>query len=100
MIIPMGRACGSVDMVFTIGRSIFMLCDAVSGAFAAWNLSRCGSFSCPYFPVFGLDTGKYGPEKLLHLGNFHAVMTEFTCGVKLALWQGKENEKLTSVKKF
>ena len=87
-------------MVFIIGRSIFMLCDAVSGAFAAWNLSRCGSFSCPYFPVFGLDTGKYGSEKLLHLGNFHAVMTEFTCGVKLAQWQGKENEKLMSVKKF
>ena len=27
----------------------------------------------PFFPVFGLNTGKYGPEKTLHLGTFHAV---------------------------
>ena len=86
-------------MVFIIGRSVFVLCDAMSGAFAAWKLSRCGSFSCPYFPVFGLDTGKYGPEKVPHLGKFHAVMTQFTCGVKLALWQEKE-KRVMSVKKF
>ena len=31
------------------------------------------SFSGPYFPVFGLNTGKYGPEKTPYLDTFHAV---------------------------
>ena len=26
-----------------------------------------------YFPVFGLKTGKYGPEKTPYLDTFHAV---------------------------
>ena len=26
-----------------------------------------------YFPVFGLNTGKNGPEKTPYLGTFHAV---------------------------
>ena len=26
-------------------------------------MSKYGVFSGPYFPVFGLNTGKYGPEK-------------------------------------
>ena len=30
-------------------------------------------FSGPYFPAFSPNTGKYGPEKPPHLGNFHAV---------------------------
>ena len=29
--------------------------------------SKYGVFSGPYFPVFGLNTGKYGPEKTLYL---------------------------------
>ena len=32
-----------------------------------------GIFSGPYFPVFGLNTGKYGPEKTPYLDSFHAV---------------------------
>ena len=32
------------------------------------------SFSCPYFPVFGLNTSKYGHEKNSYLDTFHAVM--------------------------
>ena len=32
------------------------------------------SFSGPYFPVFGLNTGKYGPEKTTYLGTFHTVL--------------------------
>ena len=31
------------------------------------------SFSGPYFPAFGLNTGKYGPEKTPYLDTFHAV---------------------------
>ena len=27
-------------------------------------MSRYGVFSGPYFPVFGLNTGKYGPEEI------------------------------------
>ena len=31
-------------------------------------------FSGPYFPVFALNTGKYGPEKTPYLDTFHAVL--------------------------
>ena len=31
------------------------------------------SFSGPYFPVFGMNTGKYGPEKTPYLDTFHTV---------------------------
>ena len=31
------------------------------------------SFSGPYFPVFGLNKRKYGPEKTLYLDTFHTV---------------------------
>ena len=40
---------------------------------SACKLSKNGVFSGPYFPVFGLNTGKYGPEKTPFLGSFHAV---------------------------
>ena len=43
-------------------------------------MSKYGVFSGPYFPVvglntevFGLKTGKYGPEKAPYLDTFHAV---------------------------
>ena len=31
------------------------------------------SFSGPYFSIFGLNTGKYGPEENPYLDTFHAV---------------------------
>ena len=31
--------------------------------FIAWKVDKYGVFSGPYFPVFGLNTGKYRPEK-------------------------------------
>ena len=31
-------------------------------------------FSGPYFPVFGLNTGKYGPEKTSYFNTFYAVI--------------------------
>ena len=37
----------------------------------AWKVSKYGVFSGPYFPAFGLNTGKYGPAKSPHLGTFH-----------------------------
>ena len=46
-----------------------------SGIFAntAWKVSKYGAFSGPYFPVFGLNTGKYEPEKTSYFDTFHAV---------------------------
>ena len=32
-----------------------------------------GFISDRYYPVFGLNTGKYGPEITLYLDTFHAV---------------------------
>ena len=37
-------------------------------------MSKYGVFSGPHFPVFGLNTGKYRPEKTLYLDTFHAVI--------------------------
>ena len=39
----------------------------------AWKLSKYAGFSGPYFPVFSLNTGKYGPEKSPSLDTFHAM---------------------------
>ena len=36
-------------------------------------MSKYGVISGPYFPVFGLNTGKYGPERTPDLNTFHAV---------------------------
>ena len=36
-------------------------------------MSKNGIISGPYFPVFGLDTGKYGPEITPYLDTFQAV---------------------------
>ena len=35
---------------------------------------KYGIFSGPYFPVFELNTGKYGPEKTQYLDSFHTVL--------------------------
>ena len=40
---------------------------------AARKVSKYGVFSGPYFPVFGLNTGKYGSEKTPYLDNFQAI---------------------------
>ena len=40
---------------------------------SALNVSKCGVFSGLYFPVFGLNTKKYAPEKTLYMENFHTV---------------------------
>ena len=36
-------------------------------------MSKYEVFSGPYFPVFGLNTGEYGPEESPYLDTFHAV---------------------------
>ena len=39
----------------------------------AWDVLKYGAFHGPYFPVFGLNTGKYGPEITPYLDTFRAV---------------------------
>ena len=36
-------------------------------------MSKYGVISSPYFPVFGLNARKYGPEITQYLDTFHAV---------------------------
>ena len=40
-------------------------------ASTAWKVSKYWVLSGPYFPVFGLNTGKYRPE--IYLDTFHTV---------------------------
>ena len=44
----------------------------------AWKVSKYGVFSSLYFPVFGLNTGKYEPEKTPFLDTFHAASHIFS----------------------
>ena len=43
--------------------------------YTALNVCKYEAISGPYFPVFGLNTGKYGPEITPYLDTFHAVIT-------------------------
>ena len=36
------------------------------------------NFFGPYFPIFRLNAGKYGPEKTPYLDTFHAVVVLYT----------------------
>ena len=40
---------------------------------AAWKVSKYGVFYGTHFPVCGLNTGKYRPEKAPYLDNFQTV---------------------------
>ena len=42
--------------------------------YIVWTVSKYGVISGLYFPVFGLNTGKYGPEITPYLVTFHAVI--------------------------
>ena len=44
-------------------------------------MSKYGVISGPYFPVFGLNTGKYGSEIAPYLNTFHAVLQFLTMGL-------------------
>ena len=51
----------------------------------AWKVSKCGVSSGPHFPLFGLNTEKYGPEKTTYLDTFHAVEEAETAVKRLKL---------------
>ena len=55
----------------------------------AWKVSKYGVFSGPYFPVFGLNTGKYGTEKTAYLDTFHAVVE--------TLWKDMQTNLVTDL---
>ena len=55
----------------------------------ARKVSKYGVFSGPYFPVFGMNTGQYGPEKTPYLDIFRAVYRTFKGTFKI-LSQGKK----------
>ena len=44
-----------------------------SDLFAAWKVSKYRFISGSYFTVFGLNTGKYGPEITFYLDTFQAL---------------------------
>ena len=41
----------------------------------AWKLSKYGVFSGPSFPIFRLNTGKYGPEETPYLNIIRTLVT-------------------------
>ena len=41
----------------------------------SWKVSKYGVLSGPYFPVFGLNTGNYGPEKTPYLKRILKVVS-------------------------
>ena len=41
----------------------------------AWKVLKYGVFSGPYFPVFGLNSEKYGTEKTPYLDSLHGVLS-------------------------
>ena len=47
-----------IEILVNILRSLFFKTVAV------WKVSKFRVFSGPYFPLFGLNTGNYGPKKL------------------------------------
>ena len=50
----------------------------------AWKVSKCRGFSDPYFPVFGLNTEKYGPGKPPYFNIFHAVSQTAALALELS----------------
>ena len=57
--------------------SIFILSLRLALMNTPWKSSKYRVYSGRYFPVFGLSTGKYGPEKIRYLDTFRAVEIVF-----------------------
>ena len=63
--------------------------------YTARKLPKYRAFSGPYFSVFGLNTGKYGPEKTPYLDTFHAAIIHFY-GISLLLSKVKDSLRIPS----
>ena len=57
----------------------------------AWKVFKYGVFSGPYFPVFGLNIGKYEPEKTPYWDTFHVVNAK--CNGKTNFSQKKRKKR-------
>ena len=73
---PIPVSCVASVQVVTchVGLIFCNICSAVGWekisvlqSVAAWKVSKCGVISGKHFPVFGLNTAKYGPEKTPYL---------------------------------
>ena len=62
--------------------------------YTAWKVSKYGVIYGPYFPVFGLNTGKCGPEITPYLDTFHAVLEviNWICSNKYGHSTGSPNK--------
>ena len=60
------------------------------------KVARYAVSSGPYFCVFGLNTGKYGPERFPYLDTFHAVQVLDVVQLKIK-HQVKEKYKVVPV---
>ena len=69
----MFRAFSPFRTYFTSYFKVMEMCVWVYKTESMREVSKYGAFSGPYFPVFGLNTEKYGPEKTPYLDTFHAV---------------------------
>ena len=63
----------SSQQFFTKIYLMFELLLIIFSSVTTWKGSKHGVISCPYFPGFGLNTGKYVPEIIPYLDTFHAV---------------------------
>ena len=61
-----------------------------------WKVAKYGVFSGPYFPVFGLSKGKYGPENSVcgHLSRsvmWQFILTNYILNYLRARWKNYTN---------
>ena len=69
-----------LDKIEETRKSVYLFLTKPNGfLFFYWQQTLCekcikyGVISGPYFPVFGLNTGKYRPEITPQFDTFHAV---------------------------
>ena len=75
----------SVVVVYSVEVDISCLMRLSFFEIIAWKASIYGVFSGPYFPAFGPNTEKYGPEKTPYLDTFHTVNGSYIVEVILTL---------------
>ena len=62
-----------ITTLFSVGFQRNVIVCKANERHTAWKVSKCGVISGPYFRLFRLNAGKYGPEITHYLDTFHAV---------------------------
>ena len=70
---PLVAGCTIKSTKGNMGLGVILTIGTILTTWHTRKLSKYGVTSGPYFPVFGLNTGKYGPEITPYLETFHAV---------------------------